>query len=115
MRSPTDIIEGWNKIPLEGNSWRDLNFTKLITDAFDLPEDDDYEYVVEGFSMSLKEIQEKLDSALWKYQYSFGHGAIPVRSSPYDRNDALTTYRYRMVILEIIRKCSCHPPILRIV
>ena len=79
MRSPEDIIDNWSKIPLETENWKGLNFVQLITDSFALPEDDGYVYVAEQYSMDLKEVQTTLSSAIWRYQYSFGHGAIPVR------------------------------------
>merc|ERR1712093_84936 len=66
MSSPDDIFANWRGLI-------DSDFSKTITQTFDLPDQDNYVYRAEAFAMTLRQIQEQIDSGKLKYKYQ-SHG-----------------------------------------
>ncbi|EKD14525.1 uncharacterized protein L3040_000046 [Drepanopeziza brunnea f. sp. 'multigermtubi'] len=66
MPSPDEILANWRGTV-------DNHFSKTIADAFALPANDDYVYRAESFAMTLRQVQEQIDTGKLKYKYQ-SHG-----------------------------------------
>ncbi|KAK0110168.1 hypothetical protein ONS95_002819 [Cadophora gregata] len=66
MPSPDEIFANWRGVI-------DNDFSKTIIHTFNLPDQDDYVYRAEGFAMTLRQIQDQIDSGKLKYKYQ-SHG-----------------------------------------
>ncbi|TVY86557.1 hypothetical protein LAWI1_G006649 [Lachnellula willkommii] len=74
MPSPDEIFENWHGLVAN-------DFSKTISQTFDLPSEDNYVYRAESFAMTMAQIKELLDSGALKYKYQAHGQQIEVSSA----------------------------------